>query len=538
MKRLDEQGLRAKAERIIHHGEAGVSLRTPQELQELVHELRVHQIELEMQNQELCRSQQQLEGARSRYFTLFDQAPVGYFIHDRYGMILEANQKLADLLGLEVKDLRNTSFARFSHPDDRNSFILHLRRSKGAERTRSDEVALSRSDGQKIWVVLDSVPMTGSGDRTSLCTSVTDITRRKEAEDAAGKMTDLLNETQNIIHLAGWEYDVVRDWTTYTDQIYTLLDIAKKPFQSLLNISRRFQREDTVRFNSSWQRCLDEGEAFDLQLRYPSRKGPLKWIRVLGRPVLHEDRIVKICGLFADITEAKQVEQDILNYQAKLQGLTQKLALTEERERQHLAEYLHDQLGQGLAFAKMKLQMITRNTSEECREGLNQVCDNLTQLIEEIRSMTFALCSPLLTELGLERTLQAWLQDEITAKHGIKTRFEEEGPHIFLDKDMRSMLFRCVRELLTNAVKHGSPDRITVRVQRDKEWMSIVVQDDGVGFDLQDQKKQSSRIMGFGLFSIHERLRDVNGSLTLKSSPEQGCRAELKTPILGNNILK
>jgi PAS domain-containing protein len=95
---------------------------------EMLHELRVHQIELEMQNEELRRSEVRLEEARARYFDLYELAPLGYFTLDEFGVILEANLYAASRLGVSRFALVQQPFSRFIFREDQDSFYLHRRR--------------------------------------------------------------------------------------------------------------------------------------------------------------------------------------------------------------------------------------------------------------------------------------------------------------------------------------------------------------------------------------------------------------------------
>ena len=98
----------------------------------LLHELRVHQIELELQNEELRQTQCDLEKSRERYFDLYDLAPVGYATLSEAGLILEANLALADLLGVEGRTLKGQAFTRYIHGADQDIFYQHQKRHPAA----------------------------------------------------------------------------------------------------------------------------------------------------------------------------------------------------------------------------------------------------------------------------------------------------------------------------------------------------------------------------------------------------------------------
>ncbi len=98
-----------------------------------------------------------------------------------------------------------------------------------------------------------------------------------------------------------------------------------------------------------------------------------------------------------------------------------------------------------------------------------------------------------------------------------------------LDEDLKTILFRSVRELATNSIKHANPTQIHVCVERKDGYFSVCVEDDGDGFDPETIESRSKN--GFGLFSIRERLDYLGGCLDLVSWPGRGCRAVLKVPL-------
>ena len=120
---------------------------SPEEALRLIHELQVHQIELEMQNEELRRAQDQLEASHARYFDLYDLAPVGYFTVDEQGTILEANLTAAKLLGIERGTLLAQPLTRFVVPGDRDVWHRHSRQVFESGELLSWEMRLAGAEG-------------------------------------------------------------------------------------------------------------------------------------------------------------------------------------------------------------------------------------------------------------------------------------------------------------------------------------------------------------------------------------------------------
>lgn len=124
-----------------------------------------------------------------------------------------------------------------------------------------------------------------------------------------------------------------------------------------------------------------------------------------------------------------------------------------------------------------------------------------------------------------------WLADEIEGKHGIGTEFCDDGQEKPLDDDIRALLFRNVRELLINVVKHAHAHKVKVEVRRTGMDVCVSVDDDGIGFDPAEVKAMAVKSNKFGLFSIRERLEQLGGLIEIESGPDQGSRILMKAPL-------
>jgi PAS domain S-box-containing protein len=149
----------------------------------LLHDLRVHRIELELQNDELRASQEQLEVARARYFDLYDLAPVGYVTIDEKGIVLEANLTAAGLLDATRSAIVKQPWVRFVFPDDQDVYLLHRRRLLASGAPAGCEVRLVKANGEPFWVRLEARIAAGEDRTPVLRTVLSDISERKRAEE-------------------------------------------------------------------------------------------------------------------------------------------------------------------------------------------------------------------------------------------------------------------------------------------------------------------------------------------------------------------
>jgi PAS domain S-box-containing protein len=233
-----------------------------------------------------------------------------------------------------------------------------------------------------------------------------------------------------------------------------------------------------------------------------------------------------------DITERKLAEYKLTEHQKQLKQMALQLALTEERERRRIAGKLHDQLCQSLALAKIKLDALGASaTPRASNEILTDASNTLQQLIDQTRLLTFDLSSPILYELGFEAAVSEWLNEQVHDKGGIETEFQDDHLPKPLDDDVRVLLFRNVRELLINVIKHSRASKVKVCIRRTDDSVEITVKDNGVGFDPEEAKIMAAKRAKFGLFSIRESLEQLGGHFKIESKPDAGCTATIIAPL-------
>lgn len=157
----------------------------PDDYQDVIHNLQVHQTELAVQNEELRKMQHKLEESHARYVALYDHAPVGYFTLDRKGKILAVNRIGSRQLGVEPDALLKRPFPSFLSQGDSDIFYLHLKKVFAAPSKQTCSLTLLQENGTPFYAQLDSVPSSIGPGENSICqTTVTDISERRELEEA------------------------------------------------------------------------------------------------------------------------------------------------------------------------------------------------------------------------------------------------------------------------------------------------------------------------------------------------------------------
>lgn len=236
-------------------------------------------------------------------------------------------------------------------------------------------------------------------------------------------------------------------------------------------------------------------------------------------------------GAMSDITLRKLAEEKLLTYQTKLKTLSSELSLAEERERRRISAELHDRIGQTLAITKIRLGALIKSTSPPSQvTQIEEIRELVKQTIYHTRLLTVELSPPILYELGFVPAVE-WYTEQIQEQSAIKIQFENDSHPKPLDEDVMVFLFKAVQELLFNVVKHASSKTVRVVIRENNDKILILVEDDGVGFEIHEKWSQIKKKMTFGLFNIRERLDHIGGSFEIKSAPNYGTRAKIIAPL-------
>jgi PAS domain S-box-containing protein len=205
-----------------------------------------------------------------------------------------------------------------------------------------------------------------------------------------------------------------------------------------------------------------------------------------------------------DITELRRTERS-------LRTAASEVSLVEQRERQKLASELHDDAGQLLALASIRLRALGELAPPDLDAPLQDLSDLLTETRRRISSLSFQLSPPMLHDIGLRAALQ-WLAEDLERSYGLAVEIVK-GEEIPIEEISRITLYRTARELLINAAKHSGGQRARLRLWRDDAMLHLAVEDDGVGFSSEGEKR------GFGLIALQDRIEKLGGSCALGVAP-------------------
>jgi signal transduction histidine kinase len=228
--------------------------------------------------------------------------------------------------------------------------------------------------------------------------------------------------------------------------------------------------------------------------------------------------------------ENSQLLQTIQKHREELKGLTAQLFRSQETERKRIARELHDEAGQALTGINFSLETIEKSLSKEdihIKDLIQEIKKQLNRTYQEMRRISYRLHPALLTDLGLEPALDAYLA-HISKHCDLDIHFRMVGFEKRIDPDLETLLYRLSQEVITNTLKHAKAKTFHLSIIRSYPNIIFVAEDDGIGFDVSrlDQHQHA-----LGLLSMRERASIAGGKFSLRTAPGSGTRIRIEISI-------
>jgi len=316
-------------------------------------------------------------------------------------------------------------------------------------------------------------------------------------------------------------------WTAETDGLRTYvnqpwLEFTGRPLEAELGNgwAEGIHNEDLKRCLENYSRAYDKRQSFAMEYRIRRNDGKYRWILDTGVPRFNPDgSFAGYIGSSLDITDRKLAED-------ALASVGRRLIEAHEEERTWIARELHDDIVQRVALVAVELERCDQQAADATTGVHDHIRQALFDLGNDIQSLSHRLHSSKLEYLGLVSAAQSFCR-ELTEQRKIRIEFKHSDIPAGIPKEISLCLFRVLQEALQNAVKHSAAPNFTVEVHGAKEGISLTVSDSGIGFDWQDAMNRR----GLGLISMRERLRLVNGELSIQSAPGRGTIVFARVPL-------
>lgn len=345
----------------------------------------------------------------------------------------------------------------------------------------------------------------------------------EEHEDAA----HVVRESEERFRLVANTAPVMI-WMASTDRLCTYvnqpwIEFTGRPFETQLGDgwADGVHTEDLQRCLNIYSHSFDERQSFSMEYRVRRHDGEYRWIFDTGVPRFNSDgTFAGYIGSCLDITERKLAEE-------ALASVGRRLIEAHEEERTWIARELHDDIVQRVALIAVELERRNEpGTSATGRHNrIRRALEHLHDLGQDIQAISHRLHSSKLEYLGLASAAQSFCR-ELSEQRDVRIAFKYSDISSPIPKEISLCLFRVLQETLQNAVKHSGAQEISVEFHGTPDAIRLTVSDEGVGFDPRHEINRR----GLGLLSMRERLRLVNGELSIQSEAGRGTTIVASVP--------
>jgi PAS domain S-box-containing protein len=374
-----------------------------------------------------------------------------------------------------------------------------------------------------LWYEIHVYPSSGG-----LSIFIRDITEMKKAEQQkefdSNNLSALINNTEDLMWSVDRELRLVTSNNAF-DEVMKLVT-GKPLFKGDYIISTQFTEDQLKRYPDYYKRALS-GETFNIieHVTYPEEF----WLEISFNPIGDRNSIIGTACFSRNITARMKsertmqlMEQEILNQKVQEQKkISRAIIRAQEKERNHLGQELHDNIGQILVGAKIFLGT-TGFKNEEMKALIKYPVELLEHSIREIRLLSSNQVTPF-KDFDLEELVELQL-NKLSENSTIKTVFEYHVTKDEMNDDLKLNIYRIVQEQINNIQKFADPKNVSISIEADRDSMMIVMIDDGKGFDV--NKKRN----GIGLSNMINRIESFNGKIDIKSSPGHGCKIVVTIP--------
>jgi len=484
--------------------------------EELLQELQVHQIELEMQNQELRRAQTALEESRDRFVDLYDFAPVGYLTLTGNGLIAEVNLLGAKLLGMPREKLIKRRFASFVSPEDGDRWHLYFLRWLQDGNQESSEFVLQRGDGSRFYARVDCLRMVIKGHDTEVRIALADVSERKQAEEVlfkAGALQRAIFNSANFSSIATDAKGVIQIFNVGAERMlgYAAADVMNKITpadisdpQEVIARAAALSVELNTTITPGFEALVfkaSRGIEDIYELTYIRQDGS-HFPAVVSVTALRdaENAIIGYLLIGTDNTARKQAAEKLDEYRHRLEERAVELAQAKEAaeaanvaKSAFLANMSHEIRTPmngilGMAHILRREGVTPRQVErldkiDTASQHLLSIINNILD-ISKIEAGKFVLDEAPVTISSLLKNVISILSERVEARNiELRVKTEPLPPNLFGDP---TRLQQALLNYATNAVKFTESGSVTLRIRKLEETGEVVllrfeVTDTGIG---------------------------------------------------------
>lgn len=482
------------------------------------------------------KAEKALISSEERYRSLVQDMPVLVcrFLPD--GTLTFVNSNFCDYFDRKRKTLIGQKFFQFIPEKDRQGVMDRFASLSRENPVVTYEHKVVGSDGTNRWQHrMDRALFDETGDLTEYQCLGLDVTERKEAEEALRESEKRYKQLLNHAPAGIYEVDFLKQrFLAVNDVMCEYTGYSEEEFLSMA--PEKILSDDGKRLYAQRVRGMMAGENLPEAVEYKiiTKGGQELWVELNTNPVYENGKIKGATAVVHDMTERRKVEQALRQSEERLRSLSTELIKAQEKERRRLSGELHDELGQSLAILKHRVRSIGKSLHSKqppAEIDLGAAVELIEQVIEKVRQIARDLNPPFLDDLGLCPALR-FLTDNLAEECQIPVSLDLIETDAFLSKEAARIIYRICQEALTNIVKHSEATQVNLKMTRENESLSVLIEDDGKGFDAPAVKARDPKQTGLGLSVMQERAYLIGGTLEIASHLEgAGTKVSLTIPL-------
>jgi len=430
-------------------------------------------------------------------------------------------------LGYEREELLLITWAVMTHPEDLAADTAHFNRVMAGEIDGySIDKRWIRKDGQVVHTIMAAKCVRRADGVVAFFVGlVLDITNRKLAEDKLRRSEALLSSGQRISHTGSWVWSVVTGDLSWSDEIFRICGVESASFTLTHETARETTHpDDRLDTDRAFETAVHDRSVFERQFRIRRPDGTVRYVSGVGYPMFDETgALTEYVGTIMDITDQREAE-------SIRDELLRRLVGAQEEERRRIAIEMHDQFGQLLSALVLKLSTLKAERGRRTNLGreLESVERIARQLDTDLDLIVSRLHPPSLDDLGLVAALRDYIE-RWSEDFGIHAEFHSSAMEAGgLTDEIDTALYRIGQEALNNVARHAHAMNVAVLLDRRADRVSLIVEDDGVGFDVEQRIASRQR---FGLLGMRERATLLRGTLDIESRPGNGTTVAVRVPV-------
>ncbi|GAK51088.1 PAS/PAC sensor hybrid histidine kinase [Candidatus Moduliflexus flocculans] len=509
---MDE--LRQRSEALLADQFMDISQLSPDALQRMFHELCVHQIELQMQNEELQRTQVELETERKKYANLYNFAPVGYSTLNQEGTILELNLTAATQLERPRETLIGTRFYQYIAEGDRDTLFLYLRRAFDSHAHEACELRLVKKDGSIFSAQIEGIVMP----ETNHChLTIADISERKRQEQALAHAMMRLQSVIETVAEGITLSDEQGNFLIFNSKMTEISGYTKEEANQANDFLTRLYPEPSAqaKITADFQRLLSQDGEQTVETVIRAKNGAEKTL-IISTTLHREGDARYFLSAYRDITPLKEIERQLAQ-EARIKG--------------ELLREVNHRVGNNLTAIVGLLSLERRHLKQEAHAAYQEILEDLTSRVSSLAKvhemLSFSEWSPLKLDDLSEQVLQSSIQQ---APFDKRVSVTVTPSQVQVTAKQAHHLALILNELATNTVKYGLQERdrirITLRISQTEQTIWLEFRDNGPGYP-EDVLRQQRYNVGLDLvfkLSCHDlrgnyALRNDGGAVTVIAFP-------------------